>query len=221
MPAFEEAVRAGADFVETDVHRTRDGALVCIHDATLNRTTNGDGYVSEKTVDYVRSLDAGSWFSGRYAGVQVPLFEEFLDYIASTSAGVFVEVKVPGIEEEVVGRILQWGLEERAVVLSGYWSVLRRVKELDPGIATLADLPSPSPQSISSAVKVANIVSIHAALFEEEHALQAHRRGLLVNVWGVNGCEDALRVVELGADFVTVDNPGAIVECLRARGLHA
>lgn len=72
MPAFEEAVRLGADYVETDLRATRDGAIVCIHDARVDRTTTGTGLVSELTVDEVRRLDAGSWFSPSFRGVKIP-----------------------------------------------------------------------------------------------------------------------------------------------------
>ena len=150
LPAFEQAIKDGADFVETDVYRTRDGAIVCIHDPSLKRTTNGEGFVFEKTIDYTRSLDAGSWFSEKFKGVQVPLLEEYLDIIASSNAGAFIKIKMPGIEEEVLGKVLQWGLEDRTVILSGNWNVLLNVKRLVPGIPTLADLPNPTPQAILS-----------------------------------------------------------------------
>uniref|UniRef100_A0A7C1GJT8 GP-PDE domain-containing protein n=1 Tax=Thermofilum adornatum TaxID=1365176 RepID=A0A7C1GJT8_9CREN len=210
LPAFEQAIKDGADFVETDVYRTRDGAIVCIHDSSLKRTTNGEGFVFEKTIDYLRSLDAGSWFSEKFKGVQVPLLEEYLDIIASSNAGAFIEIKMSGIEEEVLGKVLQWGLEDRTVILSGNWGVLLNVKRLVPGIPTLADLPNPTPQAILSAAKVADIVSIHSLLFEEQFSEIAHRKGLLVNVWNINTPEEALSAVENGADFITADNPELI-----------
>jgi glycerophosphoryl diester phosphodiesterase len=210
VPAFEQAIKDGADFVETDVYRTRDGMIVCMHDPTLNRTTNGEGYVFEKTIDYVRSLDAGSWFSEKYRGVQVPLLEEYLDVIASSNAGAFIEIKMPGIEEEVLGRVLQWGLEDRTVILSGNWGILLNVKRLLPGIPTLADLPNPTPHAIISAGKVADIISIHSLLFQEQFSELAHKRGLLVNVWNVNTQEEALNAAENGADFITTDDPAII-----------
>ncbi|MCC5998496.1 MAG: hypothetical protein LM585_04365 [Fervidicoccaceae archaeon] len=213
LPAFEQAIKDGADFVETDVYRTRDGAIVCIHDPSLERTTNGEGYVLEKTIDYIRSLDAGSWFSERFKGVQVPLLEEYLDIIASSNAGAFIDIKMPGIEERIIGKVLQWGLEDRTVILSGNWNVLLNVKRLVPSIPTLASLAymrKPNKQAILSAAKVADIVSIHRLFFEEQLSEIAHRKGLLVNVWDINTPEEALRAVENGADFITTDNPELI-----------
>ena len=68
MAAFELALAVGADGIELDVHMTRDGEIVVIHDDTLDRTTNGKGPVSDQTMAELRELDAGSWFSPEFAG---------------------------------------------------------------------------------------------------------------------------------------------------------
>lgn len=78
LPAFEEAVRLGAQMIEFDVQFTRDGALVLMHDATVDRTTDGHGKVSELTFAELRSLDAGVRKDARFTGTRVPTFEETL-----------------------------------------------------------------------------------------------------------------------------------------------
>ena len=83
MPAFRAAVELGVDQVETDVRISADGELVLIHDATLERTTNGTGKVIDKTLAELRALDAGVWKSLEFKGYQIPTFKEFMEYFAT------------------------------------------------------------------------------------------------------------------------------------------
>ena len=84
VPAISLAIEKGAQQIEIDVQRTSDGHLVIMHDATIDRTTNGSGKISEMTLDQVHALDAGSWFSKDYAGTTVPTLEEILAPIPHT-----------------------------------------------------------------------------------------------------------------------------------------
>ena len=77
--AFKKAIEIGVDQIETDVRITRDGELVCIHDATVDRTTNGTGKVCDKLLSELKTLDAGSWKGAEFAGERIPTFIEFLD----------------------------------------------------------------------------------------------------------------------------------------------
>lgn len=84
LPAIALAVQKQAHQIEFDVQRTSDGQLVIMHDATVDRTTNGSGKVAEMTFEQIRALDAGSWFSEKFAGTQVPTPEEVLELIPHT-----------------------------------------------------------------------------------------------------------------------------------------
>ncbi|QDU92643.1 glycerophosphodiester phosphodiesterase [Lignipirellula cremea] len=95
-------LRLGFEF---DVQRTKDGSLVCIHDKTVNRTTNGTGNVAELTLEEIRQLDAGSWFDPKFAGEKVPTVEEVLKLIADhgqTEVLIAVDLKADAVQEEVV-----------------------------------------------------------------------------------------------------------------------
>src|ERR1039457_1736716 len=76
MAAFERAVALGAQFIETDLHLTRDARFVAIHDKTLERTTNGKGAVRDFTLAELRELDAGMWFDRQFMGQRIPTLEE-------------------------------------------------------------------------------------------------------------------------------------------------
>lgn len=95
-------LRLGFEF---DVERTKDGHLVCIHDGTVDRTTNGTGKVSELTLAQIRDLDAGSWFDPMFAGEKVPTVEEVLKLVAEyrqLEVLIAVDIKAGGVEQEVV-----------------------------------------------------------------------------------------------------------------------
>ena len=89
MTAFKEAYKAGADMIETDIHLTKDGELVIIHDDTVNRTTNGRGMVSELTLEDIRKLNAGDKLNIE----RVPTFLEFIEWISKTPLTVNIEIK--------------------------------------------------------------------------------------------------------------------------------
>src|SRR5580658_6084875 len=92
LPAFQAAIDAGADYFELDVRTTSDARLVLMHDAKVDRTTNGAGAVREMTFDQIRALDAGTKFGAQFAGTKVPSFEEALA-LAHGKIGVYVDSK--------------------------------------------------------------------------------------------------------------------------------
>lgn len=95
-------LRLGFEF---DVQKTKDGQLVCIHDNTVDRTTNGKGKVSDLTLEEIRRLDAGSWFDPRFAGEKVPTVEEVLKLVAEYRQHdilVAADLKAAGVEDGVV-----------------------------------------------------------------------------------------------------------------------
>ncbi len=90
---------------EIDVEKTRDGHLVCIHDSTVDRTTNGTGKVADLTLAQIRELDAGSWFNSKFVGEKVPTIDEILQLLAGYPQHVVliaVDLKAEGVEQEVV-----------------------------------------------------------------------------------------------------------------------
>lgn len=108
LAAFKEAIRVGADGIELDVHRTKDHHLVVIHDETVDRTTNGIGYVRDLTLSEIKELDAGSWFAPFYFREKVPTLEEVLQFlVAENFQGTLnIEIKTdkyhyPRIERDI------------------------------------------------------------------------------------------------------------------------
>lgn len=93
MAAYRSATAMNPDMVEMDVHMTKDGHLICMHDHTVDRTTNGTGLIREKTLAEMLELDAGSWKGEEFAGEKVPTFEEFLAHMAKFP-GIMLNVEL-------------------------------------------------------------------------------------------------------------------------------
>lgn len=93
MPAFELMPKYGADWLETDISITKDEKIVLIHDDYLDRTTNGSGRITDHTFDEIRSLDAGSWFSPEFKGVQVPTLDELIEFMNKYKVNANFELK--------------------------------------------------------------------------------------------------------------------------------
>lgn len=155
LPALAAAVLAGATIIEFDVRTTADGVPVVIHDRTVDRTTDGTGPVAELTLEEIRGLDAGAWFSPAYAGNRVPLLEEVIDLLRphavlapeARSAGVstaaaprvelLLEIKRPATLEEVkviLGQVTDAGLLGHTVVQSFDPEVVRLAGEVAPDV---------------------------------------------------------------------------------------
>src|SRR5256712_11990174 len=96
LAAFGKAVSLGAAFIETDLQLSRDAHFVAIHDATVNRTTNGKGTVHDLTLAELRQLDAGSWFGSEFAGERIPTLEEILQFSNKNDVVFYLELKPGG-----------------------------------------------------------------------------------------------------------------------------
>ena len=148
LPAFRLALKAGADLVELDFHQTKDGRLIVIHDAELDRTTNARKFlgrkhikVRAKTAAEIKRLDAGSWFDAKHAHTRVPLLAEAISVI-ETDAIALLERK-SGDPAACLKVLRDKGHIDRVVVQSFDWAFLRQLHKLEPKLA-LAALGPPS-----------------------------------------------------------------------------
>jgi glycerophosphoryl diester phosphodiesterase len=135
IPAYEAAIAAGADAIWLDVHESADEQLVVLHDARLDRTTNGRGRVRERTVRELKRLDAGRWFGWRFRGQRIQTLPEVLErfrdrvgFVVALGAGSDV---YPGIEERALGLLHLYGVADRALVVSYDHHALLRCRAID------------------------------------------------------------------------------------------
>ncbi len=138
--AYKEAVEVGSDGIEIDVQYTKDNELVVIHDSTVNRTTNGKGLVKDYTLEEIKRLDAGSWFSEQFALEQIPTIEEVLAFVKEKE-GLLLNIELKnvvihheGIEERVIQLVREYGLTKRVILSSFNHISLHKFSKLAPEI---------------------------------------------------------------------------------------
>jgi glycerophosphoryl diester phosphodiesterase len=213
MPAFREAIRLGADYIELDVRTTADGILVLSHDSTVDRCTNGHGEVAKMTFDQIRALDAGMRKSPEFAGTRVPTFDEALE-LARGKIGVYVDVKQVSAKD-LVRHIEDHGMVDQVVIYSG--RISKEIQDLNPGLKIM-------PESVSVAVAESLVSSLHPKVIAfgardftpdviavAKHAsaqIYVDRMGDTDNPAGWQSAIDA------GADGIQTDLPGELVKFL-------
>jgi glycerophosphoryl diester phosphodiesterase len=197
LRALREGMRC-ADTVEVDIRRTRDGVLVIMHDATLDRTTNGHGPVRTLTLEAIQQLDAGK-------GEKIPTFREVLDLVGGR-CGLFAEIKEPGTEDLACTLILEAGIHDVTVV-SLYPAAIRRVKQY-AGIRTGLIVPEPIAGPVVSALDLgADVLIPRYSMVTPALVTEAHRGGLALVAWTVNDDDEIRRAIDLGIDGIATDNP--------------
>lgn len=221
IPAFELAVEQGADAVELDVHLSKDGELVIVHDFTVNKTTNGTGEVTEMTLAELKALDAGAWFAPEFAGTEIPTLDEVFEAVGKK---LFVNVEIKslsptgdGTEEAVAACIERHAMQERVIVSAFNPKVLKRFRPLMPSLP-LGYLLSPDTMAGSTQVIVSpqsyDASHLYHEMITESRMAWAKEHGHIVNVWTVNDPQRAKQLANLGVHGIMSDYPDLIKQAL-------
>ncbi|MEM1602801.1 MAG: glycerophosphodiester phosphodiesterase family protein, partial [Candidatus Bathyarchaeia archaeon] len=176
LRSIRRAIEIGVDRVEIDVRVTKDGRLVVIHDETVDRTTNGHGYVRDMTFEEIRKLDAGK-------GEKVPTLEEALN-LTRGKVILQIELKVAEATEPTIELIEENGAEREVVITSFIHSLLKKVRYLNPAIRTGAlffDVQEDIFERTISAC--AEAIHIYYRNITPKLVENAHKRGLKVVAW--------------------------------------
>ena len=208
---FDLALQLGVDAIETDVQRTKDGKLVLFHDARIERTTNGRGWLQHMAWHELRELDAGSWFHRQYTGERIPLLTEFLQRYGS-KIPIELEVKLAGIEQEVVSAIIEHNLLERVTFTSFDFSTASHVKELAPQ-AHVGFLTSDISAKTITRMKNAAVTQFCPKARKVTKSLvdMWRAQGLYIRVWGVKNVALMRQAISAGVDGMTVDFPDVLL----------
>lgn len=140
ISAFEAALKAGTDACEFDVHMTKDGVLIVIHDESVDRTTNGTGLISELTYDYLSTLDAGSWKDPKFTGEKIPTLHQTLTYFQENNMVAVLEIKVADIVDEILEMLYDTKMDKRTVIISFAESAISKIRNEKPEIPALLNL---------------------------------------------------------------------------------
>jgi glycerophosphoryl diester phosphodiesterase len=208
MRSFHKAVDLGVDWIEMDVHLTRDGHLAVIHDERVDRTTNGRGLVREMTLAEVKRLDAGK-------GERIPILEEVLDAFRREKPRMQVELKAEGTAKAVVRLLAQIGLAEQVRLTCGNLTRLREVKQLNPRVETGAIFGKPPADCCEQTKAVGAVAlgiefhSMNAGWVEKARAL-----GLQITPWNPDSPEDLKAMIALNPYRICTNKPDILLQLL-------
>jgi len=199
FPAFDSAIAENADFIELDIHLSKDNKVIVMHDYTVDRTTNGTGSISELTSGYIKSLDAGKWFSDDFTGTRVPFLDEVIKQVDGQTK-LLIEIKEKreantGIEKEVVKLIEKYGAESWCVIQSFNDESLKKIHETNPKIelhklffVKFRLLPYVFDGKFTyfdfKKYEYISAFNIHRLFAEDEFLEKIHANGKKVNAWG-------------------------------------
>jgi len=211
--SFTLAVELGADMVEVDVRQSKDGHLIVFHDETVERTTNGKGFVKNLTLKELKSLDAG-------LGSKIPTLSEAASLLRG-KAGMVVEVKALGIERRVVETLDEAGIVEDVIVTSFFHPVLKKIKSLCPKVRTGVIISSrPVHPSKIAFDAEADAIFPRYKYVDEDFVLEAHKDGLLVFPWTVDSADQVESLAKMGVDGVVTNKPDVAVKELSLLGFR-
>lgn len=213
LAAFRIAIEQGVDFVETDVRLTADGVPVLMHDPDLDRTTDGHGPLSARTLEQVRALDAGGWFDAAFAGEPVPTLEEFVALLEPAPTRAFIELKGEWAPEQI-GSVLQLlrdrQLVGRVVLESFELPNLSALREQAPEFARMLLTREFGDAVLQAAVELqVSAVGAREELFAARPAFVARIReaGIGAVVYTLNTPAKWDRAAAQGIDFIITDDP--------------
>ncbi|UYO96285.1 glycerophosphodiester phosphodiesterase family protein [Microbacterium sp. M28] len=213
MPAFVSTTRSGADYFEIDIALTKDGIPVVMHDGTVDRTTDGTGAVSALTLDEIRALDAGSWFSPAFAGTKVPTFDEVLTYVAGGGADVVIEYKGDWNVDDTrmtVDMIEAAGVENKVLAQSFSATTVGNFASVAPDLP-LAWLTGGIDPAIIATAEQLGADAVNPSNATAETVKAAHDAGLGVFVWTQNSATAWQSLTAMGVDGIITDRPDALV----------
>jgi glycerophosphoryl diester phosphodiesterase len=237
LEAFGHAVALGADVLDTDMHITRDGVLVLMHDRTVDRTTDGTGAIRELTIDQIKELDAGyrftlddgKTFPYRGQGLTVPTLEELLTAFPDKRFGVEMKPPELGIAEPFCAALRKYNMQNQVLVSSFRQENMDAFRKACPEVATSAT------QNEVILFFAFNTLRLTRAYTPNYNSLQvpeeqsgilvltphfvagARSRGLAVQPWTIDEEQDLRRILALGVDAINTNRPDRLLEMLKSQ----
>lgn len=212
MPAFVSTTRAGAEYFEIDISLSRDGVPVVMHDNTVDRTTDGTGAISDLTLEQLRALDAGSWFSPAFAGTKVPTLEEVLTYVANGGTDVVIEYKGDWNVEATqltVDMIEAAGVESKVFAQSFSATSVANFAAVAPDLP-VGYLTGGIDSTIIDAAKQIGADAINPSSATAESVASAHAAGMGVFVWTQDSPDAWASLTAMGVDGIITNRPDAL-----------
>lgn len=223
IASYKYALSLNIDMLEIDIHRTKDGKLIIMHDPTTERTTLKKGVIKDLTYDELLKYDIGKWKGKQFIGARIPLLQEVLQLIKSTDTKLLIEVKQPDkyphIEEELLNEIIKIGINlDRIIIQSFDRNSVKKVRELNKDIE-LGVLISKRHRfirndTIQKISEYAQYLNPNYKILTKRLVKNMHRHGLKTLPYTVNDYHNFERMIEIGVDGVITDYPQSLSEWL-------
>jgi len=225
LSSFNLALLQGADAVELDVKLCADGYVVVFHDPTLDRTTNGSGRISHKTLAELRDLDAGAFFSDKFRGEKIPLLEEVFEAVAKKT---FINIEFKNyttlrdqLVDKVCALVAKHGLEDRVLFSSFSAANLEKASQLLPRVprGLLAVEGWAGAWARSFGFTFGEYAALHPSVndVDVQQIQRVHRLKRRVHTWTANKVEEIRRLNEWGVDGIYTDDPLMALQALGRR----
>jgi glycerophosphoryl diester phosphodiesterase len=235
LPSFQRALTAGADLIECDYQHSKDGVPVVIHDHILDRTTDARKKwrrrrvkVSKTSAADIQTLDAGTWFDGKFTGTKVPLLTEAVDLICGNNRAALIERK-SGDATTLVKLLRERNVLSQVIVIAFDWRFLRQLHELEPKLilgalgppTRLTNGRRPTRIRRGLSVRLKDLSKTGAKLAVWNHKVskpavqKARKRGLHVWVYTINDARQAQQLIHRGVAGIITNNVDAIAAKLR------
>jgi glycerophosphoryl diester phosphodiesterase len=222
LVSFLAAMDAGAHMIELDVMLSRDRKVVVIHDATVDRTTNGHGPINGYTIEELKALDAGTWFQPRFAAERILMLEEVLDYMRERTM-INIEIKASAYEERQPADAIEWQVVElvrrnniqASVLISSFeWKFLDHIVTMENAPAVALISRNPADRGNLELCLRLKAFSWHPNCRElrNEHVVLMHESGIHVFPYNVDTLEEYKKVMEMDVDGVITSDPLMIRE---------
>ncbi len=228
IAAIELAIELGANTIEIDLRQTKDGVPVALHDSGVDRTTDGDGDISDLTFEDIRKLDAGSWFDEKYSGEKIPSLQEVIDALSDTTI-LIIEFKgglgeYDKIEERTIQIVQDSDISDRVILKSFDPNQLELIQELDDSFPLLYVYALRIPwlhMIIDTGITFGSVYDFdveylqpHIWFLSESFVEDAQEKGYKIIAWGVNDPDTIIGAINIGVDGIETDYPERVYKIL-------
>lgn len=240
LAAFDHAVELGVDVLEMDIHQTADHVIVLMHDATVDRTTDGSGTIKEMTFAEIRELDAGYYWTDddgatypyRGQGIQVPTLEEMFQRYPKMRMNIEIKQETPSMVRPFCQLIRDYNMADKILVGTFHQTAIEEFRKVCPHVLTSMVEPEiqfffglntvflgPLFQAPGTAFQVPLTSSLpligEVNVITERFAHVAHSHNIQVHAWTINETAEMERLIEMGVDGIITDRPDLLLELTR------
>lgn len=216
MAAFRGAVESGADWIELDVHESKDGQIFVMHDRNFKRTTGVDAQAWSLTYDEISKLDAGSLFGRSFVGEKIPLLSEVIEFARENGIRLNIEIKPssgePDLERLLVDLIEEYDFKQQCVVTSQSYDSIKKVKQMDEEIRTVYVMGLAYGNIYR--LEYADVFSIRSSSISEALVSRIHNKGKQIYAWTVNTRDAINTMIDRNVDNIITDDVPLAKKCI-------